>query len=193
MMAIIMIIVAYLLGSISSGILTCKLMGLPDPREGGSGNIGATNVMRVGGRNAAIITLVGDILKGLIPIILAHLIGVEGFMLAVVALAAVLGHMFSLYYSFQGGKGVATGFGVILGLSIPIAIIAVVIWLIVVATTRYVSLASLSAIVLSVIFMLFTYPGYFIPLLIMAALIIWKHMENIQRLRAGTERKFERK
>ena len=191
MMTVIMIIIAYLLGSVSVGILVCKFMKLPDPREQGSGNVGATNVMRVGGKNAAILTLIGDALKGLIPVLLARMVGVEGFMLAIVALAAVVGHMFSLFYGFKGGKGAATGFGGLLGLSFPASIIAVVVWLIVVAITRYVSLASLCVAALSVIIILFVHIDYFIPLLVIVALMIWKHMENIQRLRAGTENKFE--
>lgn len=191
MVAIIMIVLAYLAGSISTGLLVAKMMKLPDPREQGSGNIGTTNMMRVGGKNAAMITLAGDLLKGLIPVWIAYILGVSGFMLGIVALAAVAGHCYSVFNNFQGGKGVATALGAIIGLSLTIAIIALVVWIIIVALTRYVSLASMAAVIISAILFLFGAPSYFIPMTLIALLILWKHMDNIQRLRTGTENKFE--
>lgn len=191
MIAIIMIILAYLAGSIITGLLVAKLMKLPDPRKQGSGNVGAANMLRVGGKNAALLTLLGDALKGLIPVWVAYLLGVSGFMLGLVALAAVAGHMFSVFNHFNGGKGVATAFGALLGLSFVIAIIAIVVWLAVVALTRYVSLASIAAAIIAAVLILFGMPNCFIPIAIIVLLILWRHMENIQRLRTGTENKFE--
>jgi glycerol-3-phosphate acyltransferase PlsY len=108
---------AYLIGSISSAIITCRLMGLPDPREQGSGNPGATNVMRFGGKKAAAITLLGDMLKGLIPVYIANALEVSVELLALTGLAAFMGHLYPAFFGFKGGKGVATSVGVLLGFS----------------------------------------------------------------------------
>lgn len=191
MLDIIMIIIAYLIGSITTGLLVAKLMKLPDPREGGSGNIGATNMLRIGGKNAALFTLGGDVLKGFIPVMLASILGVQGFMLAVVALAAMAGHVFPAFNNFQGGKGVATMFGGLLVLSFGITLVAIVVWIGIVALTRYVSLASMASLILAAVLFLFGMPGYFLPVAVMVILLLWKHMDNIQRLRTGTESKFE--
>ena len=189
------IIGAYLIGSVSTAIITCRAMGLPDPRIGGSGNPGATNVLRIGGRKAAIITLVGDLLKGLIPVLLAHSIGVAGLPLGLVALAAFLGHLYPVFFGFQGGKGVATAGGAIMGLSLATAGAALITWAAVAGTTRYSSLAALVAAVLSPVFMwlLGAPAAYLPPMLIMVALLIWRHGENIQRLREGRESHIGRK
>jgi glycerol-3-phosphate acyltransferase PlsY len=189
LLGIIFIIIAYLVGSLSSAVIVSKAMGLPDPRSEGSGNPGATNMLRLHGKLPAALTLLGDILKGFIPVLLAFLVGVGGTLLSFVALAAVIGHMFPVFFQFKGGKGIATALGGILVLSFWIAFVCAAIWLIIVATTRYISLASLIAAVLAVILMLFAHTYYFLPLAIMALLIIWRHMENIDRLRAGTESK----
>ena len=108
---------AYLTGSVSSAIIVCKMMGLADPRENGSGNPGATNVMRIGGKKAAAITLAGDALKGLVPVLLAKTVGVESLILSAVVFAAFLGHLYPVFFGFKGGKGVATSFGVTLGVT----------------------------------------------------------------------------
>jgi len=183
------IIGAYLIGSVSTAILTCRAMGLPDPRIGGSGNPGATNVLRIGGKKAAIITLIGDLLKGLIPVLLAHRIGVSGLPLGLVGLAAFLGHLYPVYFGFQGGKGVATAGGAILGLSPATAGAALITWAAVAGSTRYSSLAALVTAVLSPVFMwLLGAPAAYQPsVLIIVALLIWRHRENIQRLREGRE------
>lgn len=191
MVGIIFIIIGYLVGSLSSAILVCKAMGLPDPRSQGSGNAGATNVLRIGGKLPAGLVLLGDILKGLLVVLVAKAIGVQGFMLALVALATVVGHMFPVYFKFKGGKGIATAFGCILVLSFWLAIFCLIIWLIVVGLTRYVSLASLIAIVLATVIILFVHTNYFLPIAIVAILIIWRHMDNITRLKAGTESKID--
>lgn len=187
---IIFIVIAYLIGSLSSAILVCRFMGLPDPRTQGSKNPGATNVLRIGGKVPALITLGGDILKGTVPVLLAHLFGVSGLFLGFVAVAAFIGHLFPVFFGFEGGKGVATAFGGLLGLSLFAAIIAAAIWLVVAAITRYSSLAALiAAIVAPFMVLIFSQASYFLPVLIMTGLLIWRHLDNIQRLRAKTETK----
>lgn len=190
-LAILFIAIAYLVGSLNSAILVCKVMKLGDPREAGSGNPGATNVLRIGGKKAALIVLITDLFKGVVPVLLAQILGVADFWLGCVAVAVVVGHMFPVFFKFQGGKGVATAFGAVLALSVWIAIIALIVWGVVVFVTKYVSLASLIAAVLVVVLMLFSHPIYFIPLLVMVILIIWRHKENIDRLKAGTESKID--
>ncbi|MBL8252740.1 MAG: glycerol-3-phosphate 1-O-acyltransferase PlsY, partial [Candidatus Competibacter sp.] len=123
------IVLGYLAGSVSTAIIVCRAMGLPDPRNEGSRNPGATNVLRLGGKKAAAITLAGDFLKGLLPVLFARLAGVEATGLALIALAAFLGHLYPIFFGFQGGKGVATAFGAILGLSYPVALAALATWL----------------------------------------------------------------
>lgn len=188
--AIIALIIAYLLGSLSSAIIVCKIMHLPDPRSQGSGNAGTTNVLRIGGKSAAIYCLIGDVLKGVIAVLLARISGLDHFMLALVAFAVFLGHLFPVFFQFKGGKGVATAIGAIIVLSFPAGLIAIVIWLIVVTITRYASLASLVAAVFAALLILFL-SGWqeFMPVLAMVACIFWKHKENIERLRAGNENK----
>jgi len=191
MLGILFIIIGYVLGSLSSAIITCKLMKLPDPREGGSGNPGATNVLRIAGKNAAMITLLGDALKGFIPVVIARLLGVDGFMLGLVALAAFLGHLYPVFFKFQGGKGAATFLGALLGLSIWIGIIAIICWFLIAGIFRFSSLASLVSATLGLVIALLFYTSVFIPLLVMTLLLIWRHWENIERLKAGTESKIE--
>jgi acyl phosphate:glycerol-3-phosphate acyltransferase len=192
-LGILFLIIGYLVGSLSSGILVCKAMKLPDPRVAGSGNPGATNVLRIGGKLPALLVLIGDALKGFIVVLVAKLIGINGFLLALVALATVVGHMYPAFFHFKGGKGVATAFGCVLVLSFWVALIGLIAWVIVVLISRYVSLASLVATILSAILILFVHTSYFLPVAVITVLIIWKHMENIERLKAGTENKIELK
>lgn len=187
---IIFIALAYVVGSLSSAILVCRFMSLPDPRTKGSKNPGATNVLRIGGKTAALITLGGDVLKGTIPVLLAHIFGVSGFFLGLVAVAAFIGHLFPVFFSFEGGKGVATALGGLLGLSLIAALLAAVIWVLVAAITRYSSLAALIAAVCApFIVLFFSQASYFLPVLVITGLLIWRHLDNIKRLRAGTETK----
>jgi len=187
---ILLVIIAYLLGSISSAVIVCRLLGLPDPRTQGSGNPGTTNVMRIGGKSAAILTLVGDILKGLIPVLLGRLLGIEGFWLGLIAVAAVVGHIFPVFFQFKGGKGVATVFGALLAMAPAMAVISAITWLLVLVFSRYSSLAAIVTVLFAPIYMLlFGDFAYFIPMLIMSAILIWRHWDNIQRLKAGTENK----
>jgi glycerol-3-phosphate acyltransferase PlsY len=190
-LGIIFIVIAYLIGSLSSAILISKMMHLPDPRLEGSGNAGATNVLRISGRLPAALTLLGDLLKGLIPVLIAKICGVSGMLLGFVALAGVVGHMFPVFFQFKGGKGAATAFGGLLVLSFFVAIISIIVWAVVIGITRYVSLASLIAAVLVVVLILFFNTIYFVPAALIAVLIIWRHMDNIERLRAGTETKID--
>lgn len=185
---LIVIVLAYLVGSVASAIVVCRVLRLPDPRGGGSGNPGATNVLRLGGKWAAGLTLAGDVLKGLLPVMIAlRLSGTQ--VAAAAALAAFLGHLYPVYFGFKGGKGVATAFGAVAGLSLPVMLAALVAWIAVVATTRYVSLASMLAATLSPVFawLLAPDPAVMSALAVMAGFIVIRHRANIQRLRSGTE------
>jgi glycerol-3-phosphate acyltransferase PlsY len=185
------IILGYLMGSISTAIIVCRVLGLPDPRTEGSHNPGATNVLRLGGKKAAAITLSGDFIKGLIAILLARIAGASEFGLAAVALAAFLGHLYPVFFRFQGGKGVATAFGVILGLSPWVGLAVFVTWLIMAITVRISSLSALTAAILSPLYLWwFELPtSYVLAVLIMVLLLIWRHRSNIRKLLAGTEDK----
>lgn len=188
------LLLAYLLGSISSAILVCRLMGLPDPRTQGSQNPGATNVLRIGGKKAAAITLLGDMLKGLIPVLLAKAFGFESLALSLIALAAFLGHLFPLYFRFKGGKGVATLLGVSLGLTWPLGLALIATWLLVAFAFRY---SSLAALVMTAAAPFYT--AYFMDLPsalvmgVMALLLIVRHRGNIEKLMKGTESKIGKK
>lgn len=181
----------YLAGSVSTAILVCRAMGLPDPRSEGSRNPGATNVLRFGGKKAAAITLAGDFLKGLLPVLLARLAGVEETGLALTALAAFLGHLYPVFFGFEGGKGVATAFGAILGLSYPVALAALAAWLLMAFVVRISSLSALTAAALAPLFgWWFGLPGACLAaVLVMVGLLIWRHRSNIRHLLAGTEDK----
>ncbi len=181
----------YLLGSVSTAIITCKIMSLPDPRTTGSNNPGATNVLRAGGKKAAIITLLGDMLKGLIPVLLATLVGMQNEVIAAAGIAAFLGHLYPVYYSFKGGKGVATILGVLLGINWIIGSGTIGIWLFVALTFRYSSLSALIAATGSPIlaWLITQSPIITASVCFMAILLIWKHKRNIQNLLAGKEDK----
>ncbi len=185
------VVLGYLAGSVSTAIIVCRAMGLPDPRSEGSRNPGATNVLRFGGKKAAAITLAGDFLKGLLPVLLARLAGLEETGLALTALAAFLGHLYPVFFGFEGGKGVATAFGAILGLSYPVALAALVTWLFMAFVVRISSLSALTAAALAPVFAWwFGLPGaYLAAVLLMVGLLIWRHRSNIRHLLAGTEDK----
>lgn len=192
MVNILSVIIAYLLGSIQVSVILSKLFKFPDPRSRGSHSAGATNVLRTAGKNQALITLIGDVLKGVFAVLIAIILHAIPFFWACAALAAVAGHIFPCFFHFRGGKGVATGLGGLLMLSPFIAILLAVIWLIVVLGTRYISLGSLiTAAASPILILIFSSErtAYFIPILVMACLIIWKHKDNIKRLRSGTESK----
>lgn len=189
MLSLLLIIAAYLIGSVSTAILTCRLLGLPDPRTQGSGNPGATNVLRSGGKKAAIITLVGDLLKGWLPVLLARLLGLEGPALALVALAAFLGHLFPAYHGFKGGKGVATGFGVLLGLHWGVGLASLVTWLAAAGISRMSSVGALTAALLAPLWIALILGDIWITLTacVMLVLLYWRHWGNIRRILDGSE------
>jgi len=181
--------VAYLIGSISSAIIICRLMGLPDPRELGSGNPGATNVMRIGGKKAAAITLLGDLLKGLIPLYAANLLGVSVELLAITGLAAFMGHLYPVFFKFKGGKGVATSIGVLLGFSWFLGFAFIGTWLLIYKMGKISSLSALCASVLSPVYAWFIVGDGFIvgASTVMMVFLLWRHKSNIQRLLNGEE------
>ena len=182
-------ILAYLIGSISFAVLVSKLFGLHDPRRFGSGNPGATNVLRTGNKTAAVLTLLGDCLKGTVAVCLAKWLGADDVVLACVALAAFCGHVFSIFLRGKGGKGVATALGVLLGLKWPLAACALAVWLLVAIVTRYSSLAALLAALAALLAAFWLLPSLPLQLAVcaMAALLIYRHRANIARLAAGTE------
>ncbi len=191
MIDILLVAGGYLLGSISTAIIVCKLMGLPDPRTEGSRNPGATNVARLGGKKAAALTLIGDMLKGLIPVLIAHALHASPTVLAATALAAFLGHLYPVFFGFQGGKGVATALGVIYGLYWPVGLFTTGIWLAMAAVFRYSSLAALTAILLTPLGFLWLKPDMpiIIAMLIITVILYWRHRSNIANLLNGKEGK----
>ncbi len=182
-------VLAYLFGSISSAILIAKAFGLPDPRTTGSGNPGATNILRTGGKTAAALTLFGDILKGVIPVLAARAATDDALVLALVASGAYLGHLYPLFFGFRGGKGVATAFGVYTALSPWMGAALAATWLLTAAITRYSSLAALTASAVSPLLAwgLLADPPYVFMSVLLAVLLFWRHRGNIRRLLARQE------
>jgi glycerol-3-phosphate acyltransferase PlsY len=192
---VIWIAAAYLLGSISFGILISRLFGLPDPRTVGSGNPGATNVLRSGKKMAAALTLLGDAFKGWFPVWLALQSGMLMWVVSAVGFAVFLGHLYPIYYRFKGGKGVATALGILLALSGWLGLAVVISWIVVFAIWRYSSLAAIVAAVLAPVFAYFLLPykDYLLLTVAIALFLIWRHRSNIQKLLAGTESGFGKK
>jgi len=188
---LLMIVAGYLLGSLSSAIIICRLLGLPDPRGQGSGNPGATNVLRIGGKKAAAATLIGDMLKGLIPVLIAKLLGADLAIQAAVAVAAFLGHLYPVFFGFQGGKGVATALGVLLGIHWPVGLLTIATWLVIAKVFKFSSLAALLAILVTPLYMWWLIPdeSLIAAMLFMGTLLFWRHRSNIKDLLAGTEKK----
>jgi glycerol-3-phosphate acyltransferase PlsY len=191
-------IMGYLFGSISSAVIVSKIFRLGDPREVGSGNPGATNVLRSGNKFAAALTLLGDILKGVLPVMLAQYAGVSNGVVAMVAIAAFMGHLFPIFFGFKGGKGVATAIGIFLALSWKLLLVFLITWGLVAAITRYSSLSSLLASIVTGLasFAVFNQQQ---DLQLIGA-VFWivaftfqRHRENIDRLRDGTESKIGKK
>lgn len=180
---------AYLMGSLSTAVIVSKLFGLPDPRQEGSKNPGATNVLRLGGKKAAAITLIGDALKGLIPVLIARHLEVPLEMLAAVGLAAFLGHLFPIFFGFRGGKGVATALGVLSGFSIWVGLAVLATWLLMAFLFRISSLAALMAAALSPLYLWLILHSEVLAgaALAMALLLISRHRGNIERLLKGQE------
>lgn len=181
---------AYLLGSLSFAILLSQLSGGPDPRASGSGNPGATNMLRLAGKRLAILTLIGDLLKGLLPVLIASLFDFNLQQQAWIGLAAVIGHMYPLYFNFRGGKGVATAAGMLLGLYLPAALLAMCAWLLTFMLTRTSSLAALIATPLTLPLLAWQQPAALVPVCALTGLIVWRHRGNLRDLYAGRERHF---
>ena len=175
---------AYLLGSINSAIIVCYIFKLPSPRSIGSGNPGTTNVLRIGGKIPAAITLIFDILKGLIPVIIAKEITHNDLLIAFVSLYAIIGHIFPIFFDFKGGKGVATLIGALFGFWWVSGLVFIVIWLIIATITRYSSLSAIVATIVASISIFFVDNDFIItiPFLIIAIIILVKHKDNIKRL-----------
>jgi len=184
---------AYLLGSISTAIIVCKAMGLGDPREGGSGNPGATNVLRIGGekgKKAAGITLFGDMLKGLIPVLLAqYWLDTSVLTIMLVGFAVFIGHLYPVFFQFKGGKGVATMLGVMFGLSLPIGLAVAGTWLFVAKVLKISSLSALIATLLAPLYIWFLsgLQEWVWITAVMTLILFWRHKDNIQRLLSGEE------
>ncbi len=186
-----MIIIAYLFGSLSAAVITCRLLGLPDPRTEGSRNPGTTNVLRIGGKKAAIYTLAGDMLKGLIPVLLVRALGLGPEIQAAAGVAAFLGHLYPVFFGFQGGKGVATALGVLLGIDWIVGLLTIGTWLVMAFLLRYSSLSALTATLLAPLYIwwLNPEPAYITATVAMTVLLYWRHRSNIRALLDGTEEK----
>lgn len=188
---IISVLVAYLLGSISSAIVISRLLRLPDPRGLGSGNPGATNVLRAGSKTGAALTLVGDVAKGWLPVFIVMQLapGDPGWLVGLVGLAAFLGHLYPVYFRFEGGKGVATALGVILAISPLTGALVALTWLLVAAIFRYSSLAALVAALTTPLYIALIVPDPWLvtAICVMVLFLYARHYANIQRLMRGTE------
>lgn len=186
----------YLWGSVASAVLVSRAMGLPDPRTQGSGNPGATNVMRLGGKKAAALTLLGDLLKGLIPVLLVRWFWPEAQTAWLMAgIGAFLGHLLPVFFGFKGGKGVATALGVLLAWHWPLALVVLGVWIAVFAVTRVSSLSALIAAFVAPWLAFFMIADKQMPMMILAmvGVLIYRHKENIARLRSGQEGAFRRR
>jgi glycerol-3-phosphate acyltransferase PlsY len=186
---------AYLIGSVSAAIITCRIMGLPDPRGSGSKNPGATNVLRLGGKKAAIITLLGDLIKGLLPVLVAQLMQLDMSIIALTGLAAFLGHLYPVFFGFQGGKGVATALGVYFGIAWQAGLLFVAVWLVVASISRISSLSALTATLFMPAFFYYFSGSLWVAgtTSVMAALIFWRHRSNIRKIIDGTEKQLGHK
>ncbi|VAW90372.1 Acyl-phosphate:glycerol-3-phosphate O-acyltransferase PlsY (EC 2.3.1.n3) [hydrothermal vent metagenome] len=186
-----LILTAYLFGSLNSAIILCKAMQLPDPREQGSGNPGATNVLRFGGKKLAATVLFFDVLKGVIPVFIALFIGVEQAIVAFVAFAAFIGHLYPLFFSFKGGKGVATALGVFVSMNGMVGLAILTTWLAMAFIFRLSSLAALTASVLAPLYvwLLISDTTTTAVTVVISALLLWRHRSNIRNLVAGKEPK----
>ncbi|MGH1359152.1 MAG: glycerol-3-phosphate 1-O-acyltransferase PlsY [Burkholderiaceae bacterium] len=191
--SLIAIVLAYLLGSISFAVVVSRLFGLADPRSFGSGNPGATNVLRTGNKAAAVLTLLGDLLKGLAAVLLAKYFaqqfGLSEADIAMVAVAVFLGHLFPVFHGFKGGKGVATAAGVLLGLNIWLGLATLTTWIIIAVFFRVSSLAALISAIFAPLYFVFLF-GFSVSALavvFISLLLIWRHRSNIGKLIEGKE------
>ena len=192
---LLIILFAYLVGSVSSGIIVSQIFNLPDPRTIGSKNPGATNVMRSGNKKAAILTLLGDLFKAILVLAIAEYLGFNDLIIVCVALAVLIGHIYPIFYKFRGGKGVATAIGILIALNFKLALIVASIWLLVFGIWRYSSLAAIVAAIsapIIAIFILRDQSLYCIAFSFITIIILFKHQGNIKKLLSGTELKFKK-
>jgi acyl phosphate:glycerol-3-phosphate acyltransferase len=189
---LLLIVFAYLLGSLSAAIIVCKLFGLEDPRTVGSKNPGATNVLRMHGKKAGVVALLGDLIKGIIPVLAARYAGAPEWVIALSGLTVFLGHLYPLYFRFGGGKGVATMLGVLLATSWLLGLLFIVTWLAIAILFRYSSVAGMTVALLSPIYAAWLTPGlnYVVCISVMGLLVVVRHRQNIRNLIAGTESRF---
>ena len=194
MLDLLLILGAYLLGSISSAIIVCRLMGLPDPRTQGSNNPGATNVLRIGGKKAAFVTLLGDTLKGVIPVVVCHLLDRPDLTFALVGGAVFLGHLYPVFFRFKGGKGVATALGVQFGLHWTIGAAVGLTWLFMAKVANISSLAALISMLLAPLYVWLIWPSdeLIAMQVLITLLLFWRHRSNIQNLLSGREGRISR-
>lgn len=192
-LTLLMVILAYLAGSLSSAVVIARAYNLPDPRTHGSNNPGATNILRIGGTVPAILVLVIDILKGTIPVWCSYFLGLPPIALGVIAIAACLGHIFPIFFEFKGGKGVATALGAIFPIGADLGGYLIASWFLMLLLTGYSSLAAICAALLTPLLTYFIKPEYTIPVSMLCVLIIIRHQPNIKRLLAGEEPKVWKK
>ncbi len=193
-MRLLFIIFAYLLGSLSSAIIVCRCLGLPDPRQQGSGNPGTTNVLRFGGKKIALLVFIGDFSKGLLPLLIARRLELPASVLGWTACAVIIGHMYPVFFGFKGGKGVATSGGALFGLHSLLGCSVLSVWLLVAFITRYSSLAALISTVSAPIIAYWLLPvEQLLPLAFISLLLIWRHRKNIRNLYLNIEPKIGKK
>jgi len=188
-------VIAYLIGSLSFAVIVSRLFGLADPRSYGSGNPGATNVLRSGNKAAAVLTLVFDALKGYIPVVIAQHMSLDIVTITAVGLGAFIGHLWPVFFKFEGGKGVATAAGVLLGFAPALGGLVLLVWLAMAVVFRYSSLAALTASIAAPIiqFQGWGFSVMTVGVIVMSALLIWRHEANIRKLLAGQESKLGQK
>jgi len=190
-----LVILAYFLGSVSTAVISCKMLGKVDPRTVGSKNPGATNVLRYAGKKAAFFTLLGDLLKGLAPVAIGHALNLEWDWLILIGIASFLGHVYPIYYGFKGGKGVATALGVYLALNPIVGIVVILTWLISALVFNVSSLSALIATLLAPLYFFWVTGSFnlFLGLVLITAVIYWRHRSNIVEIIDGTEDKISQK
>ncbi len=198
LLTLVIVITAYLIGSISSAILICKLLRLPDPRTTGSGNPGATNVLRISNKSTAATVLFFDVLKGTIPVwgayfIYSYLGEKEPLYLGFIGVFACLGHMYPVFFNFNGGKAVATALGTLLPIGLGLGALLIITWVSVVKVTKYSSLAAIVTVSMAPLYVFLFKPMYVYPTLMLSGLILFRHKDNITRLLKGTESKISAK
>lgn len=189
LLVLIMLIVAYLLGSLSGARIVSKIMRLPNPSDYGSHNPGATNMLRVNGKFPAFCVLIFDMLKGLLPVYFSYRLGITPFYLGIVAIAACLGHIYPCFFHFRGGKGVATALGSLIMIGIDFTSLFIATWLISVLLTGYASIGAIISFLFAPLFVWFIRPDLTMPVAMLSCLIIIKHSSNIARLCKGQESK----